>query len=144
MYNKVIRKIISNKREELTSKNLFKKNAMYTFIRIEYLAANALVELYEKNRTSSISFENIIKYGISVEEILNKNADTKAILLYSNIYAKEFAHDYSNLFEVTEEEIKIKDGVSIDQIREHILSYLSMDILNALLSQEALSVINAA
>ena len=40
--------------------------------------------------------------------------------------------------------IKIKSGVTIDDIREHILSYISTDILIALLNEKSLRVINAA
>ncbi len=123
---------------------LCKTTNMCTFIKMEYLVANALVELYEKKQIDEISLEQIRNYGIKVEEELNSRNDTRAILLYSNNYTKEFLQDYSDLFELVGDSIKIKTGVTIKDIREHILSYISAEILFALLDQSVLSVIDAA
>lgn len=117
---------------------------MCTFIKMEYLVANALVELYEKKQVDMISLEDIRKYGVKVEEVLNSKENSRAILLYSNNYTKEFLQDYSDWFEMVNDFIKIKSGVTIDDIREHILSYISTDILIALLNEKSLRVINAA
>ena len=117
---------------------------MCTFIKMEYLVANALVELYDKKGIDKVSLDSIRKYGIKVEEEMNNQNNTKAILLYSNVYTKEFLQDYSDWFELVDDYIKIKDGVTIEDIQEHILSYVSVDVLIALLNSNALSAINAA
>ena len=116
---------------------------MCTFIKMEYLVANALVELYEKKQVNMISLEDIRKYGVKVEEVLNEIDGSRAILLYSNNYTKEFLQDYSDWFEMVDNNIKIKAGVTIDDIREHVLSYVSIDILIAMLSEKSLRVIDA-
>lgn len=126
------------------SNSLFRTFGMCTFIKMEYLVANALVELYEKKQIDKISLEDIRKYGIKVEEVLNIKENSKAILLYSSRYTREFLQDYSDYFVYDEGFIKIKEGIEIDDIREHILSYVSSEILFALLDEKTLKVINAA
>ena len=86
--------------------------SMCTFIKMEYLVANALVELYEKKGIDKISLDDIRNYGIKVEEEMNSQENTRAILLYSNVYTKEFLQDYSDWFELIDNYIKIKDGVT--------------------------------
>ena len=130
--------------EECTAFKLYKTIGMCTFIKMEYLVANALVELYENKKIDKISLDDIRNYGIKVEKVLNKNKESQAILLYSNQYTREFLQDYSDFFVFDNDYIKIKSGVSIDDIREHILSYISVDILLALLDESTLEVINAA
>ena len=126
------------------SGSLCRTFGMCTFIKMEYLVANALVELYEKKQIDRISLDDIRKYGIKVEEILNVKENSKAILLYSSRYTREFLQDYSDYFVYDDSFIKIKEGVEIEDIREHILSYVSSEILLALLDEKTLEVINAA
>ena len=124
--------------------SLCRTRNMCTFIKMEYLVANALVELYEKKQVDMISLEDIRKYGVKVEEVLNSKENSRAILLYSNNYTKEFLRDYSDWFEMVNDFIKIKSGITIDDIREHILSYIPVDILLALFSEESLMALNVA
>lgn len=130
--------------EDCTEFKLYKTIGMCTFIKMEYLVANALVELYENKKIDKISLDDIKNYGIKVEKVLNKTEGTQAILLYSNQYTREFLQDYSDYFVFEDDYIKIRSGVSIDDIRNHILSYISVDILLALLDESTLKVINAA
>lgn len=120
---------------------LYRTKNMCTFVKMEYLVACALVELYEKKNISRISLDDIRKYGIKVEEqLISKNI--QAIFLYSNNYTKQFLHDYSDFFEEKDNYISMKDGVTVESIKEHILSYLSIDMLIALFSKSAMSVVN--
>ena len=130
MYNKY------NSKEE----SFFKTKDMCTFIKMEYLVASALVELYEKKNIDRISFEDIQKYGFKVEETL-LNDKINVVLLYSNNYTKEFLEDYSQYFERDGEYIKIKTGITTQQIRERILAYISVNILLVLLNSDSLGVI---
>lgn len=140
LYNDNAKKM--NERAFIDS-HLYRTNSMYTFIKMEYLVASALVELYENKQINKISLNIIREYGVKVEEDLNSKDDTKAILLYSNNYTKEFLCDYSNYFELADDEyIQIKDGVNAEDIRENILSYVSLDLLLALLNSDALKIIN--
>ena len=131
------------KMEACIDTKLYKTIGMCTFIKMEYLVANALVELYENKKIDKISLASIQNYGIKVEKVLNKSG-TQAILLYSNQYTKEFLQDYSEYFTFENNYIKIKSGVTIDDIRNHILSYVSVDILLALLDESSLKAINVA
>lgn len=131
------------KMEVCIDTKLYKTIGMCTFIKMEYLVANALVELYENKKIDKISLDSIQNYGIKVEKVLNKSG-TQAILLYSNRYTKEFLQDYSEYFAFENNYIKIKSGVTIDDIRNHILSYVSVDILLALLDENSLKAINVA
>lgn len=144
MQKKVYNICQEDEMEDCTAFKLYKTMGMCTFIKMEYLVANALVELYENKKIDKISLDAIKNYGIKVEKILNDTVGTQAILLYSNQYTRQFLQDYSDYFVFEDDYIKIKSGVSIDDIRNHILSYISVDILLALLDESTLKVINAA
>lgn len=144
MQKKVYNSYQDDEMEDCTAFKPYKTIGMCTFIKMEYLVANALVELYENKKIDKISLDDIKNYGIKVEKILNKTEGTQAILLYSNQYTREFLQDYSDYFVFEDDYIKIRSGVSIDDIRNHILSYISVDILLALLDESTLKVINAA
>lgn len=133
-----------DERKDCTTYELYKTMGMCTFIKMEYLVANALVELYENKKIDKISLDAVKTYGIKVEKILNETEGTQAILLYSNQYMREFLQDYSDYFVFEDNYIKIKAGVSIADIRNQILSYISVDILLALLDESTLKAINAA
>lgn len=119
---------------------LYKTKNMCTFVKMEYLVASALVELYDKENITKISLDDIRAYGVKVEEHLISN-NINAIFLYSNNYTKQFLHDYSDFFERIDNDIVIKEGVTVENIREHILSYLSVDMLFALLNESTLTAI---
>ncbi len=133
MYNKI-------KNLKGVSITLYKNNYMCTFIKMEYLVANALVELYERKSIDRISLNEIKEYGIKVEEELINNK-IHAILLYSSDYTKEFLEDCSDWFEKDDEYIKIREGKTIQEVREHFLSYISVDILLAMLNENVLKVL---
>lgn len=104
---------------------------MCIFIKMEHLVANALVELFEEKNIRRISLEDIYNYGIKVEKELNSE-NTRAILLYSNIYTKQFLEDYSEWFVREENYIALRPGKTAEDLREHILSYVSLPLLLAL------------
>lgn len=109
-------------------------------IGIEFVAANALVELYEISKKNYVSFEDLRNYGIEVKKVLRDN-NIDAILLLSDYDLIRFAHNYSNLFNVKDDKIYIKDGVTCEIIREKIISYMKMDILLAMLNGRSLEVL---
>lgn len=112
---------------------------MVTFIKIEYIVANAIVELFEKKERRSVSFDEIENYGFKVEEILNKKS--KAILLYSSYYTREFLNDYSDFFEENNGEIALKKGKTTEDLRNHILCFVPIEILFAMRNNASLSTI---
>lgn len=129
-----------NKKGFIRKEKYYKTFTMCTFIKMEDVVASALVELYDKDETPRVSFDTIRSYGFKVEEFLIKQ-NINAILLYSNNYAKEFLDDYSQFFERDGDYICLRDGVTSQQIRDRILSYVSIDVLSALLNNEILSAI---
>ena len=127
----------------VSTKEVFNKtNNMCTFIRMEYLVASALVELYEKKKINKVSIDDIKQYGFKVEKILVDN-NVNAVMLYSNSYMREFLDDYSDYFEYHDDEIYIKDGVTVQKLRDCILSSISMNMLSALLSEQSLRTIHS-
>ena len=123
--------------------SLYRTRNMCTYVKMEHIVASALVELCEKKNINKISLNDIRSYGITVKKhLINNKVD--AILLYSDNYTKQFLHDYSDFFELIGNDIVIKENVTVDSIREHILSYISVDILFALFSEESLMALNVA
>lgn len=106
-------------------------------IGIEYVAANALVELYETSKKNYVSFEDLRNYGIEIKKVLKDN-NIEAVLLLSDYDLIRFAHNYSNLFTIKDENIYINDGITCEIIREKIISYMKMDLLLAMLNGKSL------
>jgi hypothetical protein len=107
---------------------------MSKFIGIEDLAANALIEMIEKNNTRKVSFEQLRKYGtVIIRWFLEK--DEEAILLISRHYTNEMIRNYSDFFEINDEDetsyIELKDEKSVDDLRNHLRAYLSLEMLIA-------------
>ena len=113
---------------------------MCTFIKMEYLVANALVELCERKNKRQISIDEIKAYGIKVEEMLI-NENIRTILLYSNQFPMEFIEDYSDFFTFDGNFIMLKDEITPDHLRNYILSRVPIDILLAMLNENTLQVI---
>ena len=109
-------------------------------IGIEYIAANALVELYENSKQNYVKIEDLRNYGITVKEILKDN-NIEAVLLMSDYYLIQFVHNYSDMFEVVDEKIYKKDNVTCDDIRERIIAYMKMDLLMAMVDKKSLEVL---
>lgn len=124
-----------------SEKELYRVRGMCTLIRMEYLVANALVELYESKNITRISLDDIRRYGYKVEEKLEYN-NIRAILLYSNNYTKEFLDDYSEWFEKVGDYIQIRKSKSIEDIRKEILSHVPVDVLLALLNEDSLQILH--
>lgn len=119
--------------------NFKKEKTMCKFIKIEYVVANALCELFDSKKQTTINFDVLKEYGVQVEKVFSKNNDTKAIFLFSNEYKKEFLRDYSELFDATEESIFLKEGKTTEDIRARILDYVSLDLLLALFDCSSLA-----
>lgn len=115
--------------------NLFTNRCI--FVHLQDVIANALVELYEHNGTNQVSLIAIYDYGSAVVQVLNSKTNTHGIFLYSNKYIEECMREYDSWFERIGHTIRMKDGVAADDVRQHILAYTSVDVLNALFSRRA-------
>ena len=116
---------------------------MCVFIKMEYIVANALCEILAQSQQDSISFKAIKEYGFQIEKYYVENKNTKAIVLFSEEYRKQFLRDYSDLFGYNEETdcIFLQKGVTIEAVRTRILAYASIDLLEALFDDKAMSVL---
>ena len=117
-----------------------KRRMVVMKIGIEYIAANALVELYENSKQNYVKIEDLRNYGITVKEILKDN-NIEAVLLMSDYYLIQFVHNYSDMFEVVDEKIYKKEDVTCDDIRERIIAYMKMDLLMAMVDKKSLEVL---
>lgn len=72
---------------------------MYTFIRIENVAANALIELLEKRNEREVSFDMIVRYGTRVAQFLQESFNEEPVLLLSRKYQINMIENYSDFFE---------------------------------------------
>lgn len=109
-------------------------------INIEFVAANALVELYENSEKKYVSFDDLLNYGIIIQQILKEN-NIESVLLLSDYYMIQFVHNYSDMFEIIDDNIYIKEGVDCEQIRDRIISNMKMDLLKAMISEKSLKVL---
>lgn len=72
---------------------------MCTFIGIESVAANALIELLEKRNEREVSFDMIVRYGTRVARVLQESFNEEPILLLSRKYQINMIENYSDFFE---------------------------------------------
>jgi len=110
---------------------------MYMYIGIEDLVANAIIELVEKSQRREVLFSEVNRYGATVIQILSEN-DKKAVLILSKERTNAFLHDYSHFFELfsngIEEGIRLKEGISVDDLWAKFRGYLSIDVMMAFMN----------
>ena len=75
---------------------------MCTFIGVECLAANALIELYAQD-VREISFEDLADYGLLVVESYENEISDRAIFIFDQERIMGMIINYSDFFEVREE-----------------------------------------
>jgi len=115
---------------------------MCMFIGIESLAANALIEV-EKTGKRDVCFETLVKYGSKVAKFLHEQTGEEAILLLSKKYQQSMIENYSNYFEVKLDKLGqrifwLKDGVTIDELSDYFRWAMSMKVIKAFMSPEAI------
>lgn len=112
------------------------------YIGIEDLVANALIELVENTGSRQVFFKDLDEYGAMVVKCLN-DKNEQAVLLLSKERTNEFLHDYSDLFEFfsegISEGIRLKDGVTVEELWEKFRGYLSVDVMLAFMDSVAIS-----
>lgn len=116
---------------------------MCTFIGIESLAANALIELLEKSGRREVSFDVLVQYGMEIVSFLQRETGEEAVLLMSRKYQLDMIENYSNFFVVTFDEagrgtFQLKDDVDLEDLKFYFRWTMSLQLLKAFLSPEAL------
>ena len=121
---------------------------MYIYIEIEDLVANALIELVEKNERREVLFKELDDYGARVIDVLNRDGETKAVLVVSRESQTAILEDYADMFEPFEKDgakgIRLKDGISSMQLWKRFCVSLSVRVIEAFqassITKEALGV----
>lgn len=108
---------------------------MCTFIGVECLAVNALMELYEKGITE-ISFQKLGEYGLTVLEHYKKERKENAVLIFDPNDIRGLAINYSDFFSIKESEgnkyLCLNPEVKINEIKEQFVWTLSYAMLKAI------------
>lgn len=107
---------------------------MCTYIGIQDLVANAIIELLEKSMEPQVLFSELDRYGATVIKILSES-NKEAILILSKKRTNAFLRDYSDFFEVfsagEEEGIRLKAGITVDALWDKFRGYLPIDVMLA-------------
>lgn len=99
---------------------------MCNFIGMEYLAALALI----REDIEEISLSKLNEYGINVMKTLEEN-EIDAVFLFSDKYALELVRNYSDCFELVNNDTTLKRKVSKEDLISKFIAYLSTDTLLA-------------
>lgn len=108
---------------------------MRTFIGVECIAANALIELYEDG-IKEIGFSQLADFGLSVVEQYNRENHTQAVLIFNPEDIQGMVINYSDYFDIEERDQKyicLKDNVDIRKLKEQFrwtLSYAMLKVFN--------------
>lgn len=119
---------------------------MCTFIGIESVAANALIELLEKRDEREVSFDTLARYGMRVVRILQEHSDEEVILLLSRKYQVNMIENYSDFFEADfssggQRVFRLKGEnkqETLKALKKYFRLTMSMQMLNAFTSDDAL------
>lgn len=107
---------------------------MCTFIGVECLAANALIELCA-NKITRISFKKLAEYGLCVVEQYRIESGRDAVLIFQPQDIQGMVINYSNYFYIEEEQEKflcLKENVDMKELKEQFRWTLSYAMLKAL------------
>lgn len=119
---------------------------MPTFIGIESLAANALIELMEKAHTREVSFDTLVRYGMEVVRIFGMQTGEEAVLLLSRQDQLDMIENYSEYFEVEFSgtytgTFRLRDTVSsseLEKLKERFRWTMTVRLFEAFMSPDAL------
>lgn len=108
---------------------------MCEFIKIEELAANAMIELDSKE----ISLEKLEKYGNAVVGELREQGKT-AVLLMSRDYISMVSKK-SDFFSVEDSTIRIRTDREVHQLKEKIRYTMTVELIKAYTGKNPLNVL---
>ena len=122
---------------------------MCTFIGIECLAANALIEILEKTNKREVSFDTLVRYGMEVVRVLQQKTGEEAVLLLSKKYQINMIENYSDYFEVdftTPDEgiFKLKDAITLEDLSNYFRWTMSVKLIDAFMAPEAIRELGVA
>lgn len=114
---------------------------MCKFIGVEILAANALIEALENERDGSVTFTKLEEYGVKVISFLATKFNEQAVILYNENQFGNRILNYTEYFDVDQGCIRVKEGITVYDLRRRFRAPLTYEILKAFLCEEVKSVI---
>jgi len=106
---------------------------MCKYIKIEDLAANAIIDMLEKKGLNRVSYKQIIQYGNTIKKIYDEIYDDYTVLIMSGEAVSSFIRNYSNYFFIdtfeNDECIVLKDGITTELLREEFRARLPIELL---------------
>ena len=117
-------------------------------IGVEDLAANALIELLKRSDAQRfVSYHHIEAYGLQVAKLLQQEGE-EVMLIMSRPYTDEMLWYYEDFFEEIVEQgeagIALKEGKTVEDLREKFRGYLGIKVLLALVNEESLKALQVA
>jgi hypothetical protein len=105
---------------------------MSSFLKIDDLAANALIELIKNNRESKVSLSQLEAYGTAIVSLLHDDGKDAAMAI-SQYTIDQFLNLYADFFTLQEEEndsyVYLKKDKSITDLRRSFRAYVPLEIL---------------
>lgn len=120
---------------------------MCTFIGIESVVANALIELLDKRDEREVSFDMLVRYGTRVVRVLQESFGEDPVLLLSRKYQINMIEHYSDFFEADLSyggqgvffRLKGEDKQKmIEALTKNFRCTMGMSFLEAFMSEDAL------
>lgn len=105
---------------------------MCRFIGMEYLAAAAFIALDKED----VTLDELSQYGINVIKIL-EDSHISAVILCSEHYALEMVRNFSDCFDLINDDSTLHLKVAKDILIARFLAYMSKDLLSAFTQQMA-------
>lgn len=104
---------------------------MTKFIGMEYLVALALIQ----SNKEEISLTELNLFRVKVVKAF-KNSEISSVFLFSDNYAMDLVRNYSDCFELINNDSVLRRKVSNEVLISRFLAYLSNDVLRAAFSSE--------
>lgn len=110
---------------------------MNSYIYIEDLVANALIQKIELKHSREVEFSELSEYGAKLVNWWSKKKQIHVTVLLSKYYTDKMLFNYSDFFSVgtrntegrQEVVIRLKEGKTAEDLRRTFRPYLSVDML---------------
>ncbi len=107
------------------------------YIRIEDLAANAFIELLQRDESRRfVTYDELERYGEQAVKVLAEKGEKAALLLSRNRTDAMFC-DCSDFFEEERQGIRLKADKDRKALIDHFRGYLPIDVLLALVDERS-------
>lgn len=120
---------------------------MYTFIGIENITMNALIEVRERQHQEEVTFDKLLRYARKAAKVFEADTGKEVAILVSKKYQVSMMEEYSDLLDVDAYEergvFRLRETVSMDEIAEWFRWTIDRNLMNAFMSGEAVQELEA-